>query len=85
MGFSAQRQYPFLLFASLTAFSWVIPSQYGLPDFYTVVSESIRQQPLPQQCFVFSFLSTSVTFIDFHFQGSLPSRIRRLTRYYGFI
>ena len=42
-------------------------------------------QPLPQQCFVLSFLSTSVTFIYYHLQGFLPSQRRRLRWYYGFI
>ena len=40
---------------------------------------------LPQQCFVLSFLSTSVTFIYYHLQGFLPSQRRRLRWYYGFI
>ena len=46
---------------------------------------SLRRQPLPQQCFVLSFLSTSVTFIYYHLQGFLPSQRRRLRWYYGFI
>ena len=46
---------------------------------------SLCGQPPPQRRFVLSFLSASVTFIDYHLQGFLPSRARRLARYYGFI
>ena len=46
---------------------------------------SLHRQPLQQQCFVLSFLSTSVTFIYYHHQRFLPSQRRRLRWYYGFI
>ncbi len=72
------------LFTSLselvTLFS-VILSPISAPPSSSCSALSLRRQPLPQQCFVLSFLSVLVTFIYSHLLRFSPFPARRLAGY----